>query len=254
MDNLHCSEERTPKGSCVENQQDNSLLLPGEPILSALVGSQAYGTANEDSDRDYLGVYLANTEHLLGLSPVEQTVRRVKPDMTFYELGKFLRLAMACNPTILELLWCEEHHHCDSYGVALLGVRSYFLSKLVRRTYLGYARSQLRKMEKGKDSKLYAKHARHTMRLLQQGYELLTTGNLTLRVADPDELRALSELPFEEFKDRAEEKASTLLAAECVLPNAPNSLMIDLFLRRVRREQFWVGEPMTIQRVRVEPW
>lgn len=77
----------------------------------------------------------------------------------------------------------------------MIALRSAFLSaQKVRDAYLGYAAQQFRKLiARGDDGRSCshgapgkaAKHARHLMRLVDQGLELYTTGSVTIRLADP---------------------------------------------------------------------
>ena len=67
-------------------------------------------------------------------------------DHVRYEIRKFFRLAVAGNPSVLELLWTvpEDHRTVTAAGELLLDRRSEFLSKRVKDTFVGYALSQLR--------------------------------------------------------------------------------------------------------------
>jgi hypothetical protein len=84
----------------------------------------------------------------------------------------------------------------------LLSLRPLFLStNAVSNAYGGYARQQAMKLDKRHDSfssetkNRTAKHARHCMRLLLQGEQLLTTGELTVDCSkDRDFLFEMGEL------------------------------------------------------------
>lgn len=171
--------------------------VPGRVVLLGVVGSTAYGLANEHSDRDRLGVFATDPEQLFGLDPqsvVQRTVTATDPDVAVHELVKFATLALRANPTILELLWCTDYEVCDDVGASLVAHRDAFLSAgKVRDAYAGYAMSQAKRLAErsangntGFSSTLRnrtAKHARHCMRLLLNGAELLTSGTLTLDVS-----------------------------------------------------------------------
>lgn len=166
-------------------------------ILESLVGSTAYGLNTSTSDRDYLGIYLEPAEYFLGLNlRTDRDLSRVtrEPDRSLHELGKFCRLALQCNPTVTELLWVPADllTVTSRAGDSLREYRESFLSaELVKKAYLGYATSQLQRLQErgdfGSDLKnRTAKHARHLMRLLHQGYTLYTTGELPIRLEDPE--------------------------------------------------------------------
>lgn len=172
-------------------------------LLSGIVGSTAYGLARPGSDIDRLGLFAAPTRAFHGLHrPAESRVSKA-PDCTMHEAAKWLRLALGGNPTAMELLWLpdELYETRTPLGDELIAIRSRLLSAhRVRDAYLGYATSQFRRLtDRGDGSfsadtrKRTAKHARHLRRLCAQGYELYATGNLPIRVEDPDSYHRFGE-------------------------------------------------------------
>jgi predicted nucleotidyltransferase len=166
---------------------------PQNMLLAGIVGSTAYGLATSDSDIDIAGVYAAPTVRWHGLrNPPESVVSRqgTKPDFVFHEIVKYLRMAMKCNPSIIELLWLDNHLIITPLGRELIDMRSMFLTRIkIRETYLGCARSQYEQLTKsGKPltEQKAAKYARHIMRLLMQGIRLLETGELRVRLNDEE--------------------------------------------------------------------
>lgn len=172
----------------------------GVPILSAIVGSQAYGLATPESDIDRLGVYAAPTVAFHGLRPPDKhtsTWKSDQSDITMHEAAKFCRMALTSNPTNYELLWLPERCYEVRTGWAeqLIAIRDAFPSRrAVRDSYFGYATQQLRKLVahggfgNGMD-KRGEKNARHLLRLLMQGAELYRTGAITVELADPEHVR-----------------------------------------------------------------
>lgn len=164
-------------------------------LLGGIVGSTAYGLAGPDSDIDRLGVYAAPSVKFFGLDKIRESVVELKPDRTLHEVGKFCRLALGGNPTVMELLWLPDdlYEARTPLGDELIDLRTKFLSaKRVRDAYLGYASQQFRKLEARGDGsfsadtrKRTAKHARHLLRLLHQGSVLYITGELPIRLDNP---------------------------------------------------------------------
>ncbi len=211
-------------------------------LLKGLVGSQAFGLANETSDKDYLGIYAAPTVMFHGLDKVQESFVFKNPDTTYHEAGKYCRLALKCNPTILDLLWVNVYNVRSRLGTELVNMRNNFLSeKYVRNSYIGYAVSQLGKLTQSSK----AKQARHMYRLLHQGYELYTTGNYSLRLADPEKFIAFGEkVSFGDVlaaKDLLNEYANKFDSATSVLPEKPNQQPIEEWLRKVRHELYQYG-------------
>lgn len=191
-------------------------------LLRGIVGSNAYGLATPDSDLDYMAVYLEPQETFLGLRLIQDkdlTVHdtSVTIDTTAHEMGKFMRLALKSNPSILELLWLPDwaYTHITPQGEALLDNRHWFASaELVRNAYLGYATQQFKLFKRdgnfGSDMKKRTeKHARHLYRLLIQGFELYRTGELNV------ELSPLDAAETREFGRRVAE-GETQLADETI--------------------------------------
>ncbi|MCX5211482.1 nucleotidyltransferase domain-containing protein [Kitasatospora sp. NBC_00240] len=213
-------------------------------LLSGIVGSTAYGLAHAGSDLDRLGLFAVRTEMLHGLDRPAESHVTTEPDITLHEAAKWCRLALGCNPTASELVWLpdELYEIRTPLGDELIGIRTSFLSaKAVRGSYLGYAQQQFRKLLT-RDTAVRAtraraaKHARHLVRLVEQGVRLHETGEVVLRIDDPERVRDLGE----RIADRPTLAADLLAAAgqrfdrPGVLPSAPDSAPAEAWLRRVR--------------------
>ncbi|MFJ9714670.1 DNA polymerase beta superfamily protein [Streptomyces sp. NPDC101213] len=217
-------------------------------LLSGVVGSTAYGLAHAGSDVDRLGLFAAPTEELHGLHPPKESHVGTAPDRTLHEAAKWCRLALGGNPTVMELVWLpdELYEVRTPLGDELVGIRTTFLSaRRVREAYLGYATQQFRRLlGRGDGSfsadtrKRTAKHARHLKRLCEQGYELYTTGRLSIRVDDPESFHRFGEqvaadpeaaLPLLRRYEAAFDEARG------VLPEQPDERAADAWLRKVRR-------------------
>lgn len=221
-------------------------------LLKGVVGSTAYGLAHEGSDVDYMGIFAAPNEVILGLSKPSESVVTKNPDTTMHEVRKFLSLCLNGNPSVSELLWLEDYEEFTSAGRRLIDIREAFLSAgRVRDSYLGYAESQFgRLLNRGDGSfsadtrKRTKKHARHLVRLVEQGYQLYTTGNLTVNLrskdspTDPDwvvrmgeDIAADPDLAVR-YMEQAKERFDS---ANTVLPNRPDRDAVENWLISVRR-------------------
>ena len=97
------------------------------------------------------GICIPPRPYLLGLSTFEQWEHKDETgDAVIYALTKFVRLALACNPNIIELLYTDARHvlFANDYGQQLVDHRYLFLTKQARHTFAGYAISQLRRIER----------------------------------------------------------------------------------------------------------
>lgn len=127
-------------------------------LLLALTGSHCYGLADEQSDLDYRGIFFEPMASWLGNSPVEQIdsgwesyspalfPELQTKDVCLYGLRKFVKLATGANPNILELLFTKCIVIANG-GRALCRHRGLFLSGLARKTFHGYAYSQLKRIQ-----------------------------------------------------------------------------------------------------------
>lgn len=215
-------------------------------LLSGVVGSTAYGLAGPNSDIDRLGVYAVPTIQLHGLHPPgprTSTVVERDPDVTMHEAGKFATLCLKGNPTLVELLWLEKYEYASDLGEELISIREAFLSaRGIRDSYYGYALAQFQRLEdtdqfQSKQRSRAAKHARHMLRLLDQGMELHTTGKLTIRLENPqwyietgDMIAANKELALPILAGMKERFDS----AKSVLPEEPDEATVERWLQRVR--------------------
>jgi predicted nucleotidyltransferase len=118
----------------------------GYIIGETIVGSQLYGLATPESDTDTKGIFKLPIDELLKFSHPQQ-IDDERNDTVFYELKRFLDLAMAGNPNILEVLYApDDKILIDSIDYQFLREnRSTFLTKNIRNSLGGYAVQQIKK-------------------------------------------------------------------------------------------------------------
>lgn len=216
-------------------------------LLSGIVGSTAYGLATPESDIDRLGVFAAPTGALLSLHSPAETVRNPEgePDFARHEAGKYVRLALKSNPSVLELLWLPGDliEIRLPLGDDLISIRESFLSRtLVRNAYLGYATAQLRKLESRADHPRVSKHARHLLRLLFQGLEIYETGQLTVKLENPEHFREFGEVvaagDFEVARRELASAEHLFDTIESPLPELPDEGPAEAWLKEVRHAYY----------------
>jgi uncharacterized protein len=213
-------------------------------ILLGVCGSKAYGLDTPESDVDLKGVFVSPTIDLLGLRKPKETIDKTDPDICYHEVEKFIRLALKANPTILEQLYLNDYRILTEEGQLLIDNRTAFLSNTIFRSYGGYVLSQARKLNRRGDSfdvgmkNRYKKHARHLFRLLDQGRQLLETGDLDIRVKNREELFAIGELPVDQLIDKFEEGFKEFDKIKSILPDKPDYDRINAVLLKVRRNNY----------------
>lgn len=213
-------------------------------IYRCQVGSKAFGLATEDSDDDLRGIFVppARLHWSLRRLPEQLESQTSDIDEVYWELEKFLRLALKANPSVLETLWTPLVLLADETAQELRAMREAFLSKHVYKTYSGYVLSQFRRMANAyKERGTYKpKHAMHLVRLLHSGIAALRTGEIRIDVAEHrDELLRLRDdgLPFDDVRLRALELDAQFQRAfeQTTLPEQPDYRRVDDFLIRARR-------------------
>ena len=143
-------------------------------IYECVVGSRAYGLDQADSDTDRRGVYLPPADLQWSLYGVPEQLEDRESEECYWELQKFIGLALRANPNVLECL-CPLVEKTTEIGTALLKRRDVFISKMVYQTYNGYVMSQFKKLEQDLRVReaIKWKHAMHLIRLLLQGIGVL---------------------------------------------------------------------------------
>jgi len=121
--------------------------MVGTLIFETLHGSRAFGLARAGSDEDLKGVLVGPPAWYHGFVDAPQQLELGK-DHVRYELRKFFRLAIAANPTAIEMLFADPNHHrtLTRTGQRLVEARQAFLSRRIRDTFSGYALSQLKRI------------------------------------------------------------------------------------------------------------
>lgn len=174
-------------------------------VLAVKRGSEANGTyippadPNSIDDRDIMGIIIPPARNYVGLGTWEGA-DSIKGcwDVVFYEFRKFVNLLMKQNPNVLLALWVEPEDilYLEPAGRLLIQNRDLFRQRTAAfKSFLGYATSQLQKMEGGafkgymgeKRKALVEKYgydtknAAHLIRLLNTGIEYLRDGKLNVK-------------------------------------------------------------------------
>jgi predicted nucleotidyltransferase len=211
-------------------------------IYRCVVGSRAYGLDNDESDVDRRGVYLAPAELEWSLFGAPEQFEDNGAQSCYWELQKFIVMALKANPNILECLYSPMVEKISPLGKELLALRQRFLSQMIFQTFNGYAMSQFKKIEQDirNHGEVRWKHAMHLLRLLLTGAATLREAQVPVRVETHRERLLLvkrGELPWPDVDawrkelHRDFEKA----LAETKLPERPDYEAANGFLIKARR-------------------
>jgi hypothetical protein len=211
-------------------------------IFRCVVGSRAYGLEQQESDTDRRGIYLPPAELYWSLAGAPEQLENDDRQECYWELRKFLILALKANPNVLECLYSPIVELATPLAEELLAMRPAFLSKLVYQTYNGYVMSQFKKLEQDlrNGGALKWKHAMHLIRLLLSGVRLLDEGEMQVTVGEHRErLLAIRNggLPWAEVNAWRLDLHRQFDAAYATtrLPDRPDYERANAFLIRARR-------------------
>lgn len=249
--------------------------LVGGTHYETIMGSEAYGVSSDSSDKDIYGFAIPPKEyifpHLVGkLEGFSNNIQRFEQyqqhhvlnkssgteyDLTIFGIVKYFRLCMENNPNVLDSLYTREACvlHQTPIGRMVRENRAVFLSKKIKFSFLGYAFSQINKLEiKNPEpgSKRYAlkekygmdtKFAYHAIRLINEARQLLETGDMDLMV-DNGILKSIrnGEWTIKDVKEWFSEKEKSMeaLYQSSCLPHSPNEEKISELLFNCLEEHF----------------
>jgi predicted nucleotidyltransferase len=211
-------------------------------IYRCVMGSKAFGLDDDSSDTDRRGCYLPPADVHWSLYGVPEQIEDNNNEEVYWELQKFISLALKANPNILECLWSPLVEHCAPIAEELLALRRSFLSRLIYQTYNGYVASQFKKLEADlrNHGAIKPKHAMHLLRLLLSGIGVMETGELTVRVEDDrDRLLAIKhgDLTWEQanaWRLTLHQRFENAFA-HSPLPHHPDYRRVNDYLIRARR-------------------
>jgi uncharacterized protein len=219
-------------------------------IYRCVIGSQAYGLADAESDVDRRGIYLPSADSHWSLYGVPEQLENEATQEAYWELQKFLVLALKANPNILECLYTPLVEKATPLAEELLGIRSIFLSRVVYQTFNGYVLSQFKKMQADlrNQGQVKWKHVMHLIRLLLSGISVLKHGFVSVRVeAQRDQLLAIKrgEMPWAETEKwrLALHTAFDRALAATKLPDRPDYEKANTFLLKARQAATAEGLP-----------
>jgi predicted nucleotidyltransferase len=173
-------------------------------IYRCVVGSQAYGLSTDESDTDRRGIYLPPADAHWSLFGVPEQLESPETEETYWEIEKFIRLALQSNPNVIECLYTPLVTYATPLAEELRAMRAVFLSRLVYQTYNGYVLSQFKKLRKSLENtgEVRWKHAMHLIRLLISGIAILEEAEVQVNVGElRDQLLRIKrgETPWEEI-------------------------------------------------------
>lgn len=228
-----------------------------------IMGSQAYGVSNDDSDMDIYAVTIPPKEmvfpHMQGVIPgfgkdakqfntyqqhhIEYDGKTY--DLNVYNIVKYFQLVMDNNPNMIDSLFVRQQSvtHQTKIGQMIRDNRSLFLHKGAWHRFRGYAYAQLKKVKnkkpEGSRKELVEKHgydtkfAYHLIRLLDEVEQIMEYGDIDL-MRDKERLKAVrnGQFTLEELEEwfYAKEKGLESLYQNSTLPKYPDEDKIKQLL------------------------
>jgi predicted nucleotidyltransferase len=233
-------------------------------ILKVEVGSNAYGTSIDGhQDYDQMALAIEPWGHLFGLDNVDTYTHRPgrgpeEPsapgdlDLVVYPLKHWCSLAAQGNPSVLVALWSRPLA-MKVPGQLIRESGHLFVSKNIFARHIGYANSQVKRLEQGKfyksrqkiveENGYDTKFAMHAARLLIQAKEMSQTSRLELPM--PKDSRRLvrdirqGNYTLDEYFKIFEQLRQELIQEEerSKLPDKPDYTKINLLLYDIYRTE-----------------
>jgi predicted nucleotidyltransferase len=239
LDVLKHFKDRLPDAESPSGSFDLENLI----IYRCVVGSRAYGLDNDESDTDRRGIYLAPADLHWSLFGAPEQFENNAAQSCYWELQKFLIMALKANPNILECLYSPMVEKVTPLGEELLTLRERFLSQMIFQTFNGYAMSQFKKIEQDirNHGEVRWKHAMHLLRLLLTGAATLREGRFPVRVeAHRDRLLVVKrgEMAWTDVDAWRQElhRDFERALADTKMPERPDYEAANRFLIKARRE------------------
>ena len=197
--NLQIFKEINPGFDLIENT-----------VFLTYRGSICHGThipIDQESgtdDIDLIGIVIPPLEYFFSLKKFEQCeFKKEEYDSIFYEFRKFILLLSKSNPNVISMFWLSELFYLKSSWISELLIcnRKLFSSKFICHSFLGYANSQLNKLNSSQKYHGYmgskrkaivdkfgydVKNASHLIRLLRMCKEFLLTEQFFVDRSDID--------------------------------------------------------------------
>ena len=248
--------------------------LPENIMFEGITGSISYGTATDISDMDIVGWCIPAKEvifphlsgYITGFGKQQQRFNVYQQhhifdkdpgrtyDISIYNIVSYFNLCMDNNPNMIDTLFLPQECvlYTNKIGNMVRDKRHIFLHKGCYKKFLGYAKSQLHKIEtrKPKNEKRLAlvekhgydtKYAGHLVRLVREVEQILTTGDLDLRKYS-EELKFIRNggLPREAFRLFFARKEAHLVGAyyQSNLPAKPREAEIKTLLLNCLEEHY----------------
>lgn len=152
----------------IEQIKDRPKFITNDSVnFLTLVGSYAYGGATPESDYDYYGFMIPPLTEIFPHTKGEiqgfgkqknkfwqwevqhREIDNKGTDITIYNIVKYFKLTMDCNPNMIHSLFVPENCivHTDKIGKMVRDHRHLFLSEKAFHTFRGIAFAHFRKIE-----------------------------------------------------------------------------------------------------------
>jgi hypothetical protein len=212
-------------------------------IYRCVVGSRAYGLDDADSDTDRRGIYLPPATVHWSLFGLPDQLENPDNEECYWELQKFLVMALKANPNVLECLYSPIVETATPLAREMLNLRDRFLSTRVYQTYNGYVASQFKKLESDLHNRgeVKWKHVMHLIRLLLSGITVLREATVPVRVPDDHRqtLRSIKrgQIPWNDINQWRLDLHKQFDAAlsQTKLPDRPDYDRVNELLIKARR-------------------
>lgn len=248
----------------------------GTVIYKVYSGSRSYGTNIDEekakelvlkhggnvedylSDVDIRGIFIPFDEYLYGPNKIDEYRDPNEEDTVYFSLEKFIRLAIECNPNVVEQLFVNEEHiiYMNDFGKKLYELRNIFLTKNAFGSFASYAFAQLKRIKNRTEGFNRNQHrqtlinnaggdwdpknAMHLVRLLYMVKQILGEGTLNTYCSFKDLLLKIrnAEMTYEEVISLADDLFLQIEESllKSTIPDFPDTEFINNWLIDITAE------------------
>lgn len=208
----------------LQKLKEKNLINPPKWILTntlylTMMGSEAYGVSSGDSDIDVYGVVMPPkgdifphlNGYIFGFGPkpepfttwvqhhIDDKSTGKEYDISLFSIVKYFHLMLECNPTMINSLFVPRRCILHSTRVSehLRANRKLFLHKGCKHKFLGYAYSQMHKM----DLKTSHKNPKRAASIEKHGYDVKYALHLVRLVLECEMILSEHDLDIERNRE-----------------------------------------------------
>lgn len=226
-------------------------LLPKDKnlCLLGLTGSRGLGINKPSSDYDFYGIFIEPKENFLGLYTPKETISLGSSEdncaeITLYEIGHFFKLALKCNPTIINLLFLSEYNFINHIGRKIVENRDMFLSSnAIDANFGGFIVNKIKQLKRTEiveeNLEKIKKDIFYCFWTIDMAISLLESGMIDIPIKNPEKyLDIVNMEDKDKWIKKFEYEYGRLLSVHSIIPTKAKENKVNNLLLEIRMEHY----------------